>query len=366
MPRALYISHSRNAAPNPRPASQRTLYCDGSHDSHWREGVDLELSHWVPNVTPPAFRADTSTGIALRFVDAGEPGGGDLVVNDHVDTDGSLASLVLCQPARCAPHAPVLVQAAAVGDFGAWADTAALRLYQWLTTAREQLRTQGVDEPALALRLHALVLDELDQPRRTDDAGVQAVQRAADAVDSGRITRELLAPRLVHYIVPRALVPDAPDRPDPRRWAPRTDLPLQPGAVLPPPVRNRLDGQRLQIVSLQTDGGWWHDLAWPGYSWADTATLWRPPGLQPLPGSDNLHALQLPLLDEAVARLNGLEAAQGRPDGIWQRATSLGVFQGLPGRAAPVVLSCSTARGTPATSRLAPQQVAAVLAPVLA
>ena len=59
----------------PRPRSARTIYCDGSHDAAFRPAVDLELSHWVPNLTPARYKADTSTEICM--VDAtGHIGGG--------------------------------------------------------------------------------------------------------------------------------------------------------------------------------------------------------------------------------------------------------------------------------------------------
>lgn len=55
----------------PRPATHRTIYADGAADDGYRPGVDLELSHWQPNRTPAAFRADTSTEICVRWLRAG-------------------------------------------------------------------------------------------------------------------------------------------------------------------------------------------------------------------------------------------------------------------------------------------------------
>lgn len=356
MPATLYIEGSRH----PRPHSQRTLYCDGSHGAHWRDGVDLELSHWVPNVTPARYKDDTSTGVALRFIDAGAPGGYDLVVNDHVDTDGLLASLVLLHPAQALPQCRLLLQVAAMGDFGAWGDLPAQRLFQRLATERRRLQALDTDPLDLALHLHQLALAALASPLDdgTPDPGLQALQRALDHIDSGRIQRHLLAERLVHYTVPPDLAPPGLDiEPD----QPRLDLPLHPQALLPPAARARHDAERLQIVSIaRGPGRWTHDLCWPSYAWADTVTLWRPPGLQST-GAENDYRFDLPLLREAAAELQRLETAPGQ----WLLADALGVFKGVPGRHFPVVLSFMQ-QGRIAASALPPEVVARVLQPALA
>jgi hypothetical protein len=31
----------------PRPSAREVIYCDGGTDDHFREGVDLQLSHWI-------------------------------------------------------------------------------------------------------------------------------------------------------------------------------------------------------------------------------------------------------------------------------------------------------------------------------
>ncbi|MFN9091170.1 MAG: DUF6687 family protein [Alphaproteobacteria bacterium] len=351
----LYIDGTRH----PRPASRRTAFCDGSHDHHWREGVDIELSHWVPNVTASAFKADTSTGVAWRFIDAGAPGGYDLVSNDHVDTDGALAALVLLHPQRCAPHRATLLQAAAMGDFSAWADAPARRLFQGLALERARLQAAGTDPLDLALALHRLAFDLLEDPSLpVDSAGLQALQRAADHVDQGRIGRTLLVPRLVHYTVPADL---APATLDDVVNQPRLDRPLHPQAVLPMQVRNRLDAERLQLVSTDRGNGrFTHDLCWPAYAWADTVTLWRPPGMTST-GGENEYRFELPALRSGCAELQAQESAVGR----WEMASTLSVFGALSGRHFPVVMSFMH-EGRPAASALTPQAMAAVLKTALA
>jgi len=38
-----------------RPESRRTVFADGTSESGFREGTDVELSHWIPNRTPPRY-----------------------------------------------------------------------------------------------------------------------------------------------------------------------------------------------------------------------------------------------------------------------------------------------------------------------
>lgn len=84
------------------------------------------LSHWPGNRTPSAFRADLSTGIALRFAAAPaseqEAFLGDvrLIVNDHYDTDGFGALLAILRPELAKAHEEQLLAAASVGDFAHW------------------------------------------------------------------------------------------------------------------------------------------------------------------------------------------------------------------------------------------------------
>ena len=84
------------------------------------------LSHWPGNRTPSQWRADLSTGIALRFARAPEAdraaflGEARHVVNDHYDTDGFGSLLAVLEPEVAFRHEELLLAAAAVGDFGCW------------------------------------------------------------------------------------------------------------------------------------------------------------------------------------------------------------------------------------------------------
>jgi hypothetical protein len=84
------------------------------------------LSHWPGNRTPPQWKADLSTEIALRFAaaDHAEQAGflncAEVVLNDHYDTDGFGALLAVLRPDVAREHEDVMRAAAATGDFGTW------------------------------------------------------------------------------------------------------------------------------------------------------------------------------------------------------------------------------------------------------
>ncbi len=124
-----------------RPA----ISCDGLVP-----GASLDLTHWQGNRTPPRYKADTSTEIALNF--AASPEATDLwadavVVNNHFDTDGLLAIWVLLDPERAFACRDLLVAAAEAGDFDEWP---ALERGLWLDAA---IRALGAARPTMAKRM---------------------------------------------------------------------------------------------------------------------------------------------------------------------------------------------------------------------
>ncbi len=84
------------------------------------------LSHWPGNRTPPAWKADLSTGICLNFARAPDAeqsaflGPTDVVLNDHYDTDGFLSLLAVLRPDIALPREEVVLGAAATGDYQAF------------------------------------------------------------------------------------------------------------------------------------------------------------------------------------------------------------------------------------------------------
>ena len=88
--------------------------------------VGPNLSHWPGNRTPGKWKADLSTGIALRYARASAAerdeflGPAELVLNDHYDTDGFGALLAVLRPDLAQAREELLLAAAATGDFGCW------------------------------------------------------------------------------------------------------------------------------------------------------------------------------------------------------------------------------------------------------
>lgn len=342
---------------HPRPRSARTIYCDGAHDAAFRPGVDLELSHWIPNLTPARYKADTSTEICLRVVaGAGRERGFELALNNHVDIDGTLALFVLAHPDLALAYRDLLVQVAEMGDFQGWGEPPAQRLYQALALTLRDPALKQADPLEVCERAFAIVRAALEgAPLPQADAGIAALQRSLALLESDQIERVQFGARAVHLRVPEHLA-----APDLARClaVPRFDADLNAPVLLAPQARAKRDAQRLLLMSVQAGDGWYHDLLYPGYCWAETPDRWRPPGLLRDEGRQQ-HRLDHAPLRQAAAELNAAE----RQPGQWAVAESMSVFGGLAGRGFPVVLSLLH-EGWAAASALPPQYVAQRLATV--
>lgn len=351
MRRRFYIS----ARADGRPDAQAVLFCDGSADATFREGRDLELSHWIPNRTPARYRADTSTEICLRF--AADPSGDfDLVVNNHVDVDGVLSVFGLVEPDLALTHHDTLVNAAEMGDFSSYGDEAAQRLFQGLALLQEVLEADGCSPHEVYEQCFERARGLL---RGADDglvaAGLAALDACVDLIDSGRVRRDVVHERFVTYVVPADVV--AGNLAAVLR-VPAFNAPLSRSSRLLPQARNRLDKERVQLVSVESAEGWYHDLWYPGYMWADTENVWRAPGLRHADSTNVWFYGHAPL----SAAVDELEERETAGAGVWTIAETLLPFRSLPGRNFPVVVSFLAGGGRPAESGLDPAAVAAVLA----
>jgi hypothetical protein len=348
--RALHITGSQA----PRPSSARVIFCDGGVDDTYRAGVDLELSHWIPNATPPQLKASTSTEICLRFAATPEVRDYGLVVNNHVDVDGVLSTFALLYPDVALRHARVLVQAAEIGDFWGWGERDALHLFQALACLITRLREDSVDPLEIYTACHERAHIALSGARFEECLdGLAALQEAVRSIETGAIARTPIAEHVVHYAIPRVL---ATRDLAAALHVPEFCVPLSRAALLSPYARAKRDGQCVQLISIATPEGHYYDLWYPGYTWAETVDCWRPPGVTSA-GSSNVHDLRSPALDELVAELTRLETA----DGTWTLARRLTPFATLAGRGFPVVLSFLR-DSSPAPSALRPEGVASLLA----
>lgn len=128
-------------------------------------------SHWPGHPAPPAIIADTSTAILLRAsLDAErwlDPY--QVCCNDHVDVDGLLACCLACRPELSLRHGPLLVGAAAFGDFDSWPgpEAAALALTLHQRIAAEQAAGNGWQQRCYELVVDGIE-DLIDQSRESD------------------------------------------------------------------------------------------------------------------------------------------------------------------------------------------------------
>jgi hypothetical protein len=339
----------------PRPSARGVIYCDGGTDDRFRAGADLQLSHWIPNETPDRFEADTSTEICLNFVGSGDQGF-DLVVNDHADVDGVLAVFTLVVGPWALAHRRTLTQAAEMGDFWGWGEPPAQTLFQTLTLLIRKLQSGKVDASTLYRRCFDHVFAVLSGEWAFHvDPGVAALRESVALVERGEVARQVVGDRFAHYVIPRRLVGSDPSR---ALRVPSFNAPLSSECLLWPQARARFDRERVHLVSVEAEAGWYHDLWYPGYAWADTPRSWRPAGLV-AQGDSNEYLLDHPLLADAVDGLARLERARGQ----WTLARRLTPFSALEGRGFPVVLSF-LADGAPAASSLEPELLAERLAEV--
>ena len=341
----------------PEQTQEETIiFCDGAGSQRYRTGVDLELSHWHPNRTAKRFAADSSTEICMKFAASGEsPDGYALVVNNHVDVDGILSVFVVLEPELSLRHRDTLVQAAEMGDFWGWGERSAQVLFQALVQGIARQIESGANADAIYQHGFDIVRAVLGGSEPADvGPGLSGLAACVKRIRSGEITRTLQHERFVHYALPRAK--SESDLRTALRLLP-FNTPLSDRIALLPHARALFDRERIVLQSVESEQGWYYDLCYPGYSWADTASLWRPPGVvrQETHETDDL---QWPPLDEAVAAL----AADEKGDGSWTCAKEFSPFQALEGRGFPVVLAFMDG-GQPAASRTPPEIVAQRLAP---
>ncbi|MAG55838.1 MAG: hypothetical protein CMJ83_06070 [Planctomycetes bacterium] len=157
-------------------------------------GAALDLSHWRGNRTPLAFKADTSTEIALAFIDSEQAAelADAPVVNNHFDTDGLLSVWTLLHPDAARARRELIVSAAVAGDFAEWPEDPR---GVWVDAAVRRLAADADDDAAAYASLLAQLpelLDTIDDRRDLWGPAQDAIDAARVAIDDGRLQVSLL------------------------------------------------------------------------------------------------------------------------------------------------------------------------------
>jgi len=338
------IGHS-----SPRPDAEHIIFCDGAGGDILRPAGDLELSHWRPNRTPREYRAGSSTEICYRFLDAPRPGSWTVAVNNHVDVDGILSVYVLVHSEHALLNRRTIAEAADMGDFWGWGEAPAQRLFQGITLLMERGGVPRAIYEEAFRRVPALI-DGTDPEVPQIEESLAPLRQGVEWIERGEILRRQRTDRFAQYIVPLAIAGDSDSR---AGYAPSFNESISSKAMLWPHARARFDAQRVCLVSAELSSGWFHDLCFPGYLWADTADKWHVPGLTYHDGMASYDIADARLID-SFARLQERETARGR----WTLGGKGLAFGEEMQTHFPVVGRFVDDAGTPAASRLSPDEVA--------
>lgn len=179
------MPHERFAfIPMGAQAPKMAISCDGLV-----RGAALDLSHWRQNRTPPDWKADTSTEIALNFSASDEARSWRLapVVNNHFDTDGVLAAYAILDPNGAHARSDLIIAAAEVGDFQEWPkDPRGIKI----DAAIVQLGDQAGSEEAAYREILPMVprlLDHIDEFSDLWRPTWQRIEESMRLVNSGRV-----------------------------------------------------------------------------------------------------------------------------------------------------------------------------------
>jgi hypothetical protein len=335
-----------------RPDAGPLIFCDGTGGSMFQPETDLELSHWRPNRTLAEYRAGTSTEICFRFLDNPRQGAWTVAVNNHVDVDGILSVYVLLHSEHAQAHRQTILEAAAMGDFWGWGEAPAQRVFQGATRL---MNSSGEGKSVYAEAFWRIpdLIDGADAEAADIEESLLPLRLGVDLVEQGQIIRSLINDHLAHYVVPHSVAGDNDDR---ASYVPEFNEAISENAVLWPQVRARWDAQRVCLVSAERNTGWLHDLWFPGYLWADTEGLWRPPGMTYHDGMAS-YTIDNPPLVAAFAELQRREGAHGS----WAFGGTELPFGGELQDRFPLVGRFLDDEGRPAVSRLPPEVVAGAL-----
>lgn len=340
-----------------RPKAERILFCDGTGGKLFRADTDLELSHWRPNLTPAEYRAGTSTEICFRFLDDPRPGSWTAAVNNHVDVDGILSVYALVHSDHALAHRQTIIEAAEIGDFWGCGGTPAQRVCQGIT----HLMRDGGDPQTIYAQAFGRIpglIDGSDPQIVQIDESLAPLQQGIELVQQGRITRREIDARLAQYIVPLAVAGDEDARVS---YVPEFNEAISSKAMLWPQVRACWDAERICLVSVERKFGWFHDVWFPGYLWADTEGLWQVPGMIYHNGMSS-YEMNNSRLMAAFEALQRIEPTAGH----WSLGGTSLPFSDKLQQSFPLVGRFFDDLGRVSESGLSPDQVSSALAGVFA
>lgn len=312
-----------------RPKSKCTIFVDGTAEDNFRENIDIELSHWIPNRTPEKYKAGTSTEICFNFLDDRNAPVYDLVINNHIDIDGLLSTFVLSYPSVSLKHRKILCDASKIGDFWDWSDGKALPLFQEVTFLYKNLLMDKISLHDIYEKCFERILTILKMS--VDNCKAQEIlQHQFSLVKRGKIARYELTPQLVAYYVPQSIsLGDIESFMN----TPNFNEPISDRLSFWPQVRNRLDAEKIQLVGIETSKGNHFDLWYPGYSWADTKGLWRPIGLNSPIKAGDFQSIINPELEMLFKKLNALEPKRCK----WELFPGISFFNNSNPKPFPIV-----------------------------
>jgi len=339
-----------------RPESKCTLFVDGTADKNFKEGIDQELSHWIPNRTQAQYKAGTSTESCYKFLDANKSLPYDLVINNHLDIDGLLSVFVLAYPNFALKHRADICKAAKAGDFWAWSEGKALHLFQELTLLNQKLSKDKKDLQKAFEECFALLLKILEEPTQTSNAH-SILNHQFELVKDDKIKRAVLTNRFASYFVPQSLTQDKLET---FLVIPGFNEPITEGLSFWPQVRNSIDEEKIQLVGIESENGVYYDLWYPGYVWADTESLWRPNGLILPEKMEDAYRIDRPDVSKAIAELNAIETGPC----IWTLYSSIYLFAQKNHRGFPVFASTQGHEKGRGTSHLSIERVNQILSQV--
>ncbi len=309
---------------------------------------DRVISPWRPRHPEDLLCGHSATEIALNLILLEGPPSRGAVEGERLSIDNLCACFCLLQPAIASRHREILLQVAEMGLFQAWGTRTAMNVYQRLQDLLRHARNcrQAEHETFLSCFRHLPGILASD-PQSLDP---RPEEHAELLLEQGPIDRELFHRRFTSYRIPRRLHRGVYYKA--LRISP-VDAPLDDPSLLSCRVRNRLDGDRVQLVSVEAAEGWYHDLLYPSWMVADSPGRSRAPGLVAAPRA-GAWRLDYPELVQVISRLGERERNTGR----WTLRPEIHPLERSTGRAFPVVLYYEDGRGNPAPSSLPPHELA--------